>query len=313
MKNVKLFTFCLILLLSIPSKAQGLVDGFFSSKNSLSLTASYTYSTYDEFYVGTEKVSPVPAHNSIDQNIYGLYAKYGLSDNLTLIGNLPYISTKGNGMPDPINSETKESGFQDVSIFAKYRPYSFEMTKSNINLVTALGVNIPTGYEPNGVLSIGSGAFSTDIHLGAHLNTDLGFFSTFIAGYSFRGNAKNTFNTNGGGDFNVPNAFIAAGKIGYAGSDFYLEGWIDYQSSSDGIDIMGPGFAGNLPETRVDYTRLGATAYVPLSSLLGLSAGYGTVVDGRNVGDSNFFNAGITFNLNTSETGTPAVNIPVSK
>ncbi len=302
-KNTKqLFLLASLMIASI-THAQGIIDGFYNPKGKISLTASYTGTAFDEFYVGMEKVGPVPAHNKITQDILGLYAKYGLFDNLTLVLNAPYISANGEGDPDPVNGETKQSGFQDLAIAAKYRPFSVGLSGGKIDGITSLGFGIPTGYEPNGLLSIGTGAFTTDLHVGGHLQLNAGFFSTLVVGYSLRGKADNTFNTADGNDFEVPNAFLAMGKVGYTSSKFYVEAWIDYQgTSSDGVDIMGPGFAGNFPETRVDYTRFGVSGYVPIISGLGVGAGFGTVLDGRNIGNTTYFNTGITYSFDTQST-----------
>lgn len=296
MKNFYLFFLALIFVNF--SYAQGLLDGFFSPQNELSLTASYTSSNYDEFYVGEEKTSPVPAHNEVKQNIYSLYAKYGLTNNLTLIANLPYISANGEGMADPFNNTTEQEDFQDLSIFAKYKPASFDIENSRLDIVTALGFSVPLGYEPNGILSIGSGAFSTNLHAGLHYQNSTGIFVSGIAGYSFKGEADDNLNINNGNNFDVPNAVLLLGKIGYASSKFYIEGWADYQSSVDGISINNPNFMGQFPETEVDFTRLGLTAYVPLVEDLGASAGYSTVIDGKNIAISNNFNLGLTYNFN---------------
>lgn len=221
-----------------------------------------------------------------------------------LILNAPYISASGEGDPDPVNGETKQSGFQDLSIAVKYRPFSAGIEGGRIDGITSLGFGIPTGYEPNGILSLGTGAFTTDLHLGGHLQLEGGFFTTLAAGYSLRGKADNNF---GGDDFDVPNAFLAIGKIGYAASKFYAAAWVDHQgTSSDGVDIGTPAFTGNFPETRVNYTRLGLTGFVPLRPAFGLSATYGTVVDGRNVGNTQYVNVGITFTIDTlSNPNTP--------
>lgn len=291
-----------ILIIGSTVHAQGLVDGYYSQKGNLAVTASYTrVGAYDEFYVGKEKTGPVPVHNEISQDIFGVYAKYGLLDDLTLIFNVPYITTKGYGDSDPVNGETKQSDFQDICLTAKYRPFSTDFTGGRIDGISALGIAIPAGYEPNGILSIGNGAFATDLHIGGHLQLNGGFFSTLVAGYSFRGKAKDNLGANGGNDFDVPNAFLAVAKLGYAASKFYVELWMDHQaSSSDGVDIMGPGFAGNFPETRVDYTRLGISGYVPVTDGIGLSAGYGALLDGRNIGDSGYFSTGVTFLFDTT-------------
>jgi len=307
MKTAYVMAFILFgfLLSTTTTSAQGLIDGFYSPKGNVALTASYTGAAYDEFYVGEEKTGPVPAHNKITQDILTLYAKFGLTDKLTIVLNAPYISAKGEGDLDPVSGNTKESGFQDLGIAAKYMPFSAAFTGGKLDGIASLGFGIPTGYKSNSILSIGNGAFSTNLHVGGHLQLNQGFFTTLVAGYSLRGKTADSFNVNNGNDFDVPNAFLAAAKLGYASSKFYAELWLDHQStSSEGVDIMGPGFMGNFPETKVDYTRLGVSAYVPITPVVGLSAGYGTVLNGRNIGAANYFNAGVTLSFNTASKST---------
>jgi hypothetical protein len=274
--------------------SQGLLDGFTPKKGDFSLTSSYTSSNYEKFYAGETKMDAVPVHNKINQNIFSLYTKYGISNKLSIIANIPYISAKGNGGADPVNGTTEQNGFQDISLALKYNTHTFDFEKSNLDIITALGFDIPSGYEPNGILSLGSGAFSTNLTAGLHLKTDSGFFTTFLNTYSIRGNAKNT---GGGDEFDVPNAYSTTGKVGYASSIIYAEAWIDYLSSSNGVDIGGNGFTGNFPETKVEYTRIGATLYKNIIPKLGASLGFGTVVSGRNIGKSTNFSLGLTYNL----------------
>lgn len=275
-------------------------DGFFPKKGKLSLTTSYTRTSYDEFYVGKEITSPVPAHNEVNQNIYTLYGTYAVSDNLGIIVNFPYFAAEGDGEPDPINGKTEQNDIQDINIYGKYRFAQSKFNGGSVDYLTALGFTIPTGYQSNGILSIGSGSFNTNLHAGAQLNTNLGLFASVLAGYSFRGEADDDFGTNGGEDFDVPDAFLFTGKIGYATSNFYVDGYVNYQASTDGWDLTDPNFGGRFPESKVSYTLLGISAYVPVTQLIGVSAGYGTVIDGRNIGDTNFFNFGLTFNIHTA-------------
>ncbi|GAA5222164.1 transporter [Membranihabitans marinus] len=299
LKNVILGLLVMTFFAVQKAHSQGMIDGFYNTKGQLSLTASYTGSKVEDFYVGTTKASPVPALNTIEQSIVSLYAKYALMDNLSLIVNAPFISSKSGADADPVNGETKVSGFQDISLAAKLRPFSVDAGAGSLDGITSLTIGIPTGYEANGILSNGNGAFSTDLHVGAQYNFNMGLFATAMAGYSFRGEAENTFKTAHGNKFDVPNAFLFAAKIGYAGAHFYIEGWMDHQSSSDGVDIMGTGFDGNFPETKVNYTRFGATAYVPITKALGVSVGFGSVTSGRNISITNYFNGGITLNFDT--------------
>jgi len=297
MKQKFQFIFLTFMMLSsLTISAQGLVDGFFNKKGSATISLSYSYSDYSDFYVGKEKVSPVPAHEKVSQDIYNLYLNYALTDKIQLIANLPYIQAEGEGVADPINGTTEQKDLHDLSIAAKWSPYRSNFSGGYVDYIVATSVAIPLGYEPNGILSIGSGATAIDGKVGIHFQTNFGFFTTLFAGYSFRGDADDEFGVVDG-DFDVPDATVFSGKIGYAASKIYLDAWADINSSVDGVDIGGPGFVGNFPETRVSYARIGADVYVPITSLIGINAGFGTVVDGRNIGDFTFFTSGVVINL----------------
>lgn len=293
-----LFLLCFVLLGTTALSAQDMIDGFFKTKGELSLTASYSRGVFDEFYVGDTKVGPVPAHEEISQNIYTLYGAYGITDDLSVVVNVPYVSATGDGVADPVNGLLDVDGLQDVSAYLKYRPLSAGFSGGRFDVVTAAGVSVAGDYEPNGILSLGSGANSANFRVGGHLHLNSGLFLTATGGYDFRGEAENTGAET---DFDVPNAFRGMAKVGYAGGKFYVEGWFDFQQTLEDdlgpIDIMGERFTGNFPETTVNYARVGASVYVPLGNTLGVSAGYGTVIDGRNLGDTNLFSAGLTVNL----------------
>ncbi len=274
--------------------AQGPFGGFFSAKGEGSVTASYTLSRYDAFYLGEEKTEGVPAHDEISQNIYSLYAKYGITDDVTLVAILPYISASGDNMPDPVNGESKVSGLQDVSLWAKYRPFSAGFTGGRLDGLAAVGITVPGGYEPNGILSLGNGAFATDLKIGGHLNLDSGLFATAIGGYTLRGKSSSDLANFTNVEFDVPNSTNLLGKIGFASSSFYVEAWVYNQNTTDARDITDADFGGRFPETEVDFTSIGASVYVPVSTNLGLSIGYGTTIDGRNVGDASYFSGGVT-------------------
>ena len=89
-------------------------------KNNGNISLSYTYDSYKKFYAGTEKIPEVPAHKKITQNIVSVFANYGITDRLEAIVNLPYISAKGHGQPDPFSMQTEAKGLQDLTIFLKY-------------------------------------------------------------------------------------------------------------------------------------------------------------------------------------------------
>lgn len=96
----------------------------------------------------------------------------------------------------------------------------------------------------------------------------------------------------------VPNAVLLSAKAGYAGAHFYVDGWLAQQWSTGGIDIGAPGFTPErFPETRVNTTNLGLSAYVPIGSSFGLTAGAGTRLSGRNAGLPSWYTLGIALQL----------------
>lgn len=300
MKNFTKITFVLttVFIMSISTvNSQNMIDGFFNKKGDLKVSLSYTFATFDEFYVGGNKTGPVPAHNEINQTIYSLFGNYAISDNLMIIANVPYISTEGDGDPDPVNGSTEQKDLQDISVYVKWAPYIQTLDHGSMTYVLALGGSFATGYEPNGILSIGNGAPSIEGKAGLQYKNNCGFFGTLMAGYTVRGEANNNFNLGDGSKFNSANSYNTLIKLGYAASKIYGDIWYDSQTSTDGVDIAGAGFFGNFPETRVNYSRVGANIFFPFTEKIGVSVGAGAVVDGRNLGDTTFYSGGLTLSL----------------
>ena len=295
-RNSTFFAFLLVLCTATPLSAQGLIDGFFSQKGEGSVSLSYIRSSFEEFYAGEMKMPMVPAHNSIDQDIINVYGTYGITNNLGVVLNVPYFAARGNGAADPVNGLTQVDGLQDISLALKLRPFSAGIGENgSLDGILAAGVSVAGNYEANGILSIGHGANTTDLTGGLQYNTGSGLYVTGLFNYSLRGEAENSGT---GPDFDVPNATHLTGKIGYAASKFFVEAWVRNQTTSDeGIDITDADFGGRFPLTKVDFTMLGGSVYVPVGSVLGLSASFGTLLDGRNVGGATYFGAGATFNF----------------
>ncbi len=296
MKTIKSLMVVGIALLGFNNtvQAQGYIDGFFSEQGALSVTTSYTRGSFDEFYIGNDKkdLKVTNEYDEITQDIYDIYAKYEVAADLVAFINLPFIVGNGD-VTNGAEAGTKDevSGIQDITLGLKYRIHKFEFETSDLSILSGFAVGLPGDYEPNGILSIGSGALSADFTTGVHLDTKFGFFSTLLASYSFRDDHQDH------GDFNVPNAFLATAKVGYASSLFYVDAWADFSNAVKGVDIGGAGFSGNFPETRVRYTRVGATLYKKLNDELGFNVGFGTVLEGRNVGKITTFSVGATYDL----------------
>ena len=280
-------------MLPLTMAAQSPISGFMKAKGEGSITVTQSREDYNDVFLVPNKVNSVPVFNEVTTKSVSLYAEYGFSDRLNFVVSLPYIQTTGEATPATLANngfENERSGFQDVSIYAKYKIKSYEVMSGNLDIIGALGVETPLGnYNVDEGLQsiIAIGNRSTDITglAIANYKHNSGVFAIGQVGYSLRSNE-------------VPNALISQLKIGYAASVIYGDIYIANQlSGSDGVDILGEGFTGFFPATRVNYTRIGANMFVPVVKGFGLTAGINTYISGRNLGDSTGAYSGLSFSF----------------
>lgn len=277
------------LLFSSSAFAQIPVDGFFPKKNSLVTAASYTYKSYDEFYIADELTdnSTVGNFETINSSIISIYAQYGITDRISATVTLPYISVKNTAE----GGETV-SGIQDLGLYVKGLITDKKFANySRISIGGAMGVSFPlSNYDGGGLLSIGNTATSLKSEAIVLYETPLRVFAEAKIGSSI----------NSSSDFVIPPALIYNFKLGYIHRRFYAHTELSVQNSISGTDIGGTNFGGpeTLPETEVDFTNLLITAYVPiLEDDLGVSGNFITVLDGRNVSKESGFGLGVVYNF----------------
>ena len=288
--KIKMMLFTLFV--SAISYAQSPVDGFMKKKGKGSITLSLSTESYDEVFLVPQKVNRVPVFDQVNITATSIYADYGLTDNLMVIANLPYIRAEGfasTASQQNNGFENVREGLQDLGLYAKYRFYSKKMSSGSLDFMASAGVEFPVGdYRVDEGLQsiIAIGNRSTDINgLGiVSYQHNSGFFTTGQLGYSFRNNE-------------VPNALLSELKLGYAANGFYIDAFVANQLSSDGVDILRPGFTGFFPATEVNFTRIGFSGYVPVTDYLGISSGINTIIAGRNIGDATGFYGGLTFSF----------------
>ncbi len=307
MKKITKIAASLIMMVAITTnaKAQGLIDGFVDEEGALSVSLTYSRSTFDEAYVGTSLLKldgpelQGVTQDQLNQDVYNLFAKYMINAKLSALINIPYIVATGEGRADFFNGETRISSIQDVTAGLRYNFHTFKFENSDLILLSGVTLSIPFDYESNGFLSIGTGALAADFTTGVQYLSDGGFFSILTAAYSFKDDIDS-----GGVFTNIPNSFLAGGKIGYATKSIYVAGWIDFSNAIGGSDVNlndEDGFrtttGGNFPETEVEYVRAGINLQKSLTDELKLSIGYGRVLHGRNVGKSNIYSVGLTYDV----------------
>ena len=299
-KFTALFLGALLFAGSVNSlRAQSLVSGFMAGKGHGSVVVSGTTERYESVYLAPDKIDGVPIFQEVRVNSLNLYATYGLSDKIDAIVSLPYIQSKGKAPGTVINDLNAlystqgyaniRQGLQDITALLKFKSYSVELGSSVLDLLGVVSVSTPlSDYQTNTgygyIIAIGNRATKYSAAGVAHLKTSTGIFATAQVGYSLRTGL-------------VPNALIGEAKLGYAGPKTYFEGSASFQESNGGTDISEVGFSGFFPSTRVNFIRIGASAYRPIANGFGLTLGASTYVAGRNIGKATGFSAGVTYNF----------------
>ena len=275
--------------------AQLPIDGFYPKKGDLTIAPGYTFKTYDEYYVVKNTVE---LGEDTETSIFSFYAQYAISNRFSATVTLPYISTEKESDPS-----SKQNDLQDLGLYIKSLIIKKDFKNSSkISLGAATGITFPlSNYKEGGIISIGNQATSFDGEAIIHYETSFKVFAEASLGYSLRDNK----------DYDIPNALLYSFKVGYLHQLFYAHAKLDIQDSTSGLDIgtdefglknstlTEQGLDGALPETKVGYTNLSFTIYVPIyKNTLGLSANYSSTLDGRNFSKETAYGVGIVYNLN---------------
>ncbi len=246
------------------------LNGFLREKGHGDLAASFTTESYGRFWVGDTRVD-VPNDGSVDTRSLSLWVAYGLTDNLTITANLPYVRSRSDGF------DMREEGLQDLELLGEYRLASGGL-KARSSLVGAAGVRtIASNYEPNSPVSIGHGTADWIVRLVYQLEYR-GFYVSQQVGYDRRG-----------GD--APDAVPLYTEVGVTLGPVTLTGFYSRVRARSGTDIGDPGFT--FPSNRIDYDRVGAKVYGRVSRNTGLSGMAFTTLDGRNTGETTGASAGL--------------------
>ncbi|WP_373942410.1 hypothetical protein OEG92_03685 [Polaribacter sejongensis] len=273
--------------------AQSPVSGFMKKSGEGALVLSYSQESYSKVFLVPNEVDGVPVFNDVTTTSISLYGEIGVTDNFNIVLNVPYIKSEGNASSEVLANngfQNERKGFQDLKIYAKYKIHTFDFDKNSLSLIGAAGLETPLGsYSADeglqSIIAVGNESTKFSAFGIATFKNDSGMFATGQAGYSLRGN-------------DVPNAFITELKLGYASSKFYVDAFVANQlSDKDGVDILGEGFEGFFPATRVNYTRIGVNGFVPLDESVGITAGVSSYVSGRNVGKSTRVYGGVVYSF----------------
>ena len=292
MKFLTYLPLTLSFLVSISVSAQSPVNGFMQKEGKGSVALSYNSEAYNEVYLVPQKINEVPIFNRMTLKSASVYFTYGLTDKINVVFNIPYIQSQGAADPQVLKNlgyENTRAGFQDITVYAKYRCLTINREKFNFNLIGAAGIKSPLGdYRVNdglqSIVAIGNKSSSLNLLGIGTIRHQSGLFACGQAGYSLRNN-------------DVPDALISELKVGFIQAHYYFDAFIANQTSTSGTDILAEGFEGFFPSTRVNYTRVGLNIYVPIADKFGVCLGGSRYLDGRNVGKSTGFYGGISYSF----------------
>lgn len=279
--------------------AQGLIDGFMRGQRKASLAIIGSQETYDTYYINTTETRN-PNLGTVTTQALTAIGTYGLGYDLDLIVAAPYVRTEASA-----GYTAKQEGFQDLSAALRWEAYDYKIGKTRLSWLFAVGYSMPLqNYVNDALVAIGRGSRNLDGRTMLHYKAG-SFFLTGQYGYVRRGQVAldhvvNTYdpsqlNPNSGMKVNVPDVTELIIRTGIKTKPLYVDAWFQQQTPyTQGTDI-GPGVP--FPTNAVGFTRVGANVYLRLVGKLGLTVGYATTLNGRNIGKSSRIDGGLAVGL----------------
>ena len=296
-----LLVFVLLFLINeISVFAQSTTDGFMMAKGNLCLVGDYSHESWKNYWEGTKKKEShyVGTFNSESVNVmFGL----GIVDNLLFTGSLPYIWTSSTEFYN-----SGQNGFQDLSIGLKWKSIEKHIPRGDISFQPSVSGTIPiSDYIPDMMpYSIGNQSKTFSGNALVHYAMEKNFYVTLQWGYVYRDNItidatsyyynEKLYYTN---EVFIPNLIQYGACFGYDVERFRAEGWFTVQNSQGGSDIRPNDKP--YPFNRMSFTKAGLAGKYHFEKIsnLSLTASVGYTFDGRNIGQSFSYLAGIQYIL----------------
>lgn len=256
-------------LLAAPAARAYDMNGFMPAAGEGAVALSFSSESYDHFYRGETKVHTPPFLGTVDTQTITLWGRYGITDRIAVVANLPYVDAEGDG-PDHL----QDSGISDLTALVKIRLADFGGGQS---LTAGLGVRSDVGgYEGDAPVSLGDASTDGLFRLVYQVQRG-GFYFSQQVGYDLRGS-------------DVPDGYPLYTELGYTVGRTTVNAFFSQYFADGGTDIGDAGFT--FPSNKEEYQRAGGKVYVRLGGGFGLSGSAFTTLDGRNTGDSSGFSVG---------------------
>jgi hypothetical protein len=280
-------------------------DAIMMNKGQWCNGASYMHSQWSDYWEGTFKRNNDNIGTITTQSVMYM-TNYGISNKINIMAGLPYVWT--NASKGTLHGM---KGFQDASVYLKWRPLSVKSGKGILSLFAVGGVSTPASNYVRDFLPLSIGLGSTNVS--GRLLIDYqrrAFFTSISAGYVLRNNVKldrdsyYTTEIHNTDEVKMPDMAVYNFSIGIRKKYIVAEALLNNMTTLGGFDIR----KNDMPfvSNRINNTSVGVHAKytLPCFPHIELTGEGDYVITGRNVGRATTYSAGMyyifSFNPNKS-------------
>jgi hypothetical protein len=257
----------------------------------------YMHDSWDQYWEGDLKRSNGNIGTVTTQSVT-LVGHYGLTDRMSLVGELPYVWTRAS--EGPLHGL---SGLQDLTLALKYRLLTTGFTElGTLSAIVVGALGVPaSNYTPDFLpLSIGLASRRASGRFTLHFDSRADWFIHATAAHTWRNNVnldRDAYFTNGQlyltNEVEMPDVFDWKVSTGVRKKRFFIPVSLSQQRTLGGSDIrrQDAPFVSN----RMNYTKADAAVMYGLTfpTDLALQFGVSRILNGRNVGQSTTITAGV--------------------
>jgi hypothetical protein len=278
--------------------AQMPTDGLMMKRREWCHALVYAHSSWDQYWEGT-LFRDNPNLGTVTTQSVQYMGAYGINDRFNVMLGLPYVWTQPSA-----GQFAGQNGLQDLTVSVKYEALRKQWDKAKLSVFgVASGATPVSRYMADFLpFSIGSGARTATARVVADWRRTDSWFATVQGGYTFRSRITidrsayqfegRVYNTNIVPMFNVADATL---RLGYAAPRFHAEAHLEQFAVLGGDDIRRNDMP--FPTNRMSALSAGLGLryfYKQYSVMVNANR----VLQGRNVGQSLGFNAGLLYTLN---------------
>ncbi len=288
--------FVIMLLLNNIAKAQTDLDAIMMDKNRFCIGPSYMNNSWKNYWEGTLKRDNANL-GTVSMQSFAIMGNYGVTDNLNVLFNVPYVSTKASA-----GTLQGDKGFQDLSLYVKYLAKEIDLWKGTLSLYGVGGISLPvTNYDAD-YLPLSIGLKSKTASLRALVDYQVNsFFATASATYVLRSNIKierTSYYTDHmiySNEVEMPNASNINIRAGYRSERLIAEAVFNQWNTLGGFDITRNNMP--FPSNEMNATTVGAKVKYVLFTKheFAVEGGADFTVAGRNMGQSNNYHGGLLY------------------